>query len=229
MKPGATLAVLLALSAGCSSGQNTECRWPDEAPRLLDLRSGPDSRHLMQDVELAEELSVRFADALSEGPGPVKQRLRLERCFDPLIANIMARHGVSHADVLAAQGRIGQRGLNLVVNVPVIAFFAIATFVVLSRIRRRFPDEPFASAVASALAAVAVAGLTTGFGRVWQMLSEAIRIGNGHLGGTRGLRLPWVQHSFEYFLVALAGFLIIAGCALRWARHAPAQGEPQDR
>jgi hypothetical protein len=42
------------------------------------------------------------------------------------------------------------------------------------------------------------------------MLSEAIRIGNGHLGGQRGLRLPWVQYSFEYFIALWVGFLIIA-------------------
>jgi hypothetical protein len=88
--------------------------------------------------------------------------------------------------------------------------FAVLTAVSLRGIRRRFAEERAALVAASAIAAVGVAGLTTGFGRVWQMLSEAIRIGNGHLGGTRGMRLPWVQHSFEYFLVVLVAFVLVA-------------------
>jgi hypothetical protein len=208
-----SLAPVIGLVAafGCSSGQNTDCRWPEEPPRRLDLRSDADAAHLRADVELAEELSVRFADRSGTGPGPLRQRLRLEKCFDPLTAGIVARHGVSMADVLGAQARIGERGLNLVVNLPVLAFFTVSTMFVLRATRRRFGvEERVAIVAASAISAVAVAGLTTGFGRVWQMTSEAIRIGNGHLGGQRGLRLPWVQYSFEYFIVALAAFLLIA-------------------
>ena len=103
-------------------------------------------------------------------------------------------------------------GLNLVVNLPVAAFFGVVTLLVLRNIRRRFDgaDERAVVAMTSLISAVFVAGLTTGFGRVWQMLSETIRIGNGHLGGQRGLRLPWVQHSFEYFVIVLIAFLVIA-------------------
>ena len=206
------LAVALVTAAGCSSGQNTECRWPDEPSRPLDLRSAADADHLMQDVELAEELSVRFADNSGAGPGPLRQRLRVEKCFEPLSAGIIARHSVSKADLLDAQARIGDRGLNLVVNVPVAAVFMALTLIVLGKVRRRFAanDERAAMVVASLVAALAVAGLTTGLGRVWQMLSESIRIGNGHLGGQRGLRLPWVEHTFDYFIALLAAFLVIA-------------------
>ena len=216
--------LVIAAALGCSSGQNTDCRWPDESPRILDLRADADASHLMQDVELAEELSVRFADESEFGPGPQRQRLRVERCYDPLVAGIMARHGVSMADVLDAQQRIGERGLNLVVNAPVAAFFGFLTLIVLRRIRRRFSgaDERVAVAIASTIAAVFVAGLTTGVGRVWQMVSETIRIGNGHLGGQRGLRLPWVQHTFEYFIVASVAFLVIAVLYHRRAAAIPA-------
>ncbi|HUQ89898.1 MAG TPA: hypothetical protein VM096_20215 [Vicinamibacterales bacterium] len=214
----AAVLMLVAATAGCSSGQNTNCRWPDEPPRLLNLRIDADASHLMQDVERAEELSVRFADGSGFGPGRQRQQLRVERCYNPLIAGIVTRHGVSLADVLAAQQRIGQRGLNLVVNVPVVGVFALLTLLVLRNIRRRFdPDEWVPVAIASAISGVFVAGLTTGVGRVWQMVSETIRIGNGHLGGQRGMRLPWVQHSFEYFGVALIAFVVIAVVSHRGA------------
>jgi hypothetical protein len=60
------------------------------------------------------------------------------------------------------------------------------------------------------VAGIGVCGITVGAGRVWQMLSETIRVGNGHLGGQRGLRLPWVQHSGKYFLIAIGAFALIA-------------------
>ena len=205
------LAILLGLSAGCSSGQNAECRWPDEPPRPLNLSVRADADHLRHDIELVEELSVRFADASPLGPGPLKQRYRVDNCYDPLMASLVARHGVSMADVLAAQSRLGERGLNLVVNLPVALFFIVMSVLALRAIRRRFAaDELLPIAGATLAAGIAVPFVTVAAGRLWQMLNETIRVGNGHLGGQRGLRLPWVQHSAEYFLIAVAGFAVIA-------------------
>src|SRR5689334_16027455 len=103
-----SLAIVIAIAAalGCSSGQNTECRWPDEPPRILNLEVDADARHLAQDIELVEELSVRFADASPLGPGPEKQRYKVERCYDPLMAALVSRHGVTMPDVIAAQSRL---------------------------------------------------------------------------------------------------------------------------
>lgn len=206
------LVVLCIGLGGCSSGQNSACRWPEESSRRLDLTNDADALHLKRDIELAEELSVRFADASGFGPGPECQQLRVEHCYQPLLAAIAAHHEVSAADIALAQGRLGERGLNLIVTIPVVAFFSIVTLTVLRGIRRRFSaaDERVAVVGAMSIAAVGVAGLTTGFGRIWEAMSETIRVGNGHLGGQRGLRLPWVQHSGEYFLVALVAFVVIA-------------------
>jgi hypothetical protein len=205
------LAVIVFVTCGCSSGQNTKCRWPDEPARVLDPNVDADAQHLMRDVELVEELSVRFADASNLGPGSDKQRYRIERCYDPLMSALITRHGVSTADVHRAQSRIGERGLNLIVNAPVAIFFGVATIAVLRWIRRRFArDERLARVGATTLAGLAVPAVTVGAGRIWQMISETIRVGNGHLGGQRGLRLPWVQHSNEYFMIAVAAFALMA-------------------
>ena len=208
----ACAAVMVVTAAvGCGSGRNTECRWPDEPARLLNLGVAADAQHLRDDIELVEELSVRFADASALGPGPQKQQYRIEKCYDPLMAALVARHGVSMADVAAAQSRLGDRGLNLVVNGPVALFFIAATIFSLRWIGRRFAaDERSAIAGATLVAGLVVPAITVGVGRIWQMLSETIRIGNGHLGGQRGLRLPWVQHSAEYFVITVAGFAVIA-------------------
>lgn len=214
VQAGMTRAVVWMLPAifvaGCSSGQNTECRWPDEARRALDLRVDADAQHLRQDIELAEELAVRFADNSGLGPGPARQQLRVEQCFEPLVAGITSRHALQRADVIAAQSRLGDRGLNLAVNVPVSVLFGVSTLLALRTIRRRFAGERPAMLAATLLSSVVIATMTTGFGRIWQMIAEAIRLGNGHLGGLRGLRLPWVKYSFEYFLLLLGCFLLIA-------------------
>jgi hypothetical protein len=202
---------IIAVLGGCGSGQDGDCRWPEDPARRLDLHVHEDMQHLRRDIELVEELSVRFADASSLGPGPVKQQYRIEKCYDPLMAGIVARHGVAMSDVLAVQSRAGERGLNLVVNIPVAVFFSIMTVAALRAIRRRFAaDERLAILGSISLAGLAISAITIGAGRIWQMISETIRVGNGHLGGQRGLRLPWIQHSGEYFLIAMAAFAVIA-------------------
>ena len=52
-------------------------------------------------------------------------------------------------------------------------------------------------------------GLTAGFGRLWEVVFETIRLGNGHLS-YRGLRLPWTQHAFAFAALATGAFAIIA-------------------
>jgi len=54
-----------------------------------------------------------------------------------------------------------------------------------------------------------VGGLTAGFGRLWEVVFETIRLGNGHLSYC-GLRLPWTQHAFAFAALATGAFAIIA-------------------
>jgi hypothetical protein len=204
------LAIIVVLG-GCGSRHNADCRWPEDPARRLDLQVHQDMEHVRRDIELVEELSVRFADASSLGPGPVKQQYRIEKCYDPLMAAIVDRHGVAMSDVLAVQARAGERGWNLVVNIPVAVFFSVMTIVALRAIRRRFAaDERLAIFGSISLAGLGISAITIGAGRIWQMISETSRVGNGHLGGQRGLRLPWIQHSSEYFVIAMAAFAVIA-------------------
>src|SRR5262245_60387938 len=58
------IAVLVGtgLLMGCSTGLNSNCEWPREAASVLRIHDKPDAEHLLRDVELAEELSIRFGD-----------------------------------------------------------------------------------------------------------------------------------------------------------------------
>ena len=56
-------AILLSVFlGGCSNNLNTSCLWPDESAVTFALRSPADAEHVVRDVELAEELSIRFGD-----------------------------------------------------------------------------------------------------------------------------------------------------------------------
>lgn len=205
--PAILLSVFLG---GCSNNVNTSCHWPDESAVILNLRVPCDAEHLVRDVALAEELSIRFGDE-RWAPGPVRASGRQEQCLAPLFQHIAGLHGVTLADLEAARQQIADRGPNLLVNGPVaITMIFLATFM-LRRISNRFliADEPLAVVTATALCAVLMGGATIGAGRLCEALVETVRLGNGHLS-YRGLRLPWAQHSFEYSIVAAVLFLLVS-------------------
>jgi len=55
---------LACLVSGCINrpGMNAECRWPAEPSRSLDPRNVADVRHLRGDLEVADELVIRYRD-----------------------------------------------------------------------------------------------------------------------------------------------------------------------
>lgn len=196
--------------AGCSSNLNTECEWPPEQPRPLSLSNAADARHLLHDIELAEELSIRFGDE-RWGPGPSRTQGREDQCFAPLLQQIVDRHGVTLGDVHAARARLDDRGLNLKVNIPAAGFLGLITLFMLRSIGRRFSiaEEPMPALVAIVICSLLAGVLTAGFGRLWEGALEVIRLGNGHLS-YRGLRMQWTRHSFAFAVLAAGAFLVTA-------------------
>jgi hypothetical protein len=74
--------------------------------------------------------------------------------------------------------------------------------------------------VATALTSVMVAGVTVGFGRMWEGAVEIVRVGNDH-PAYRGLRLAWTQHGGQLFVLGIVLFWMIS-LAHYWivqARH----------
>ena len=210
--------VVTGLLTGCSNGLNTNCEWPTESARALRMQDTSDADHLLRDVELAEELSIRFGDE-RWSPGPSRQRGRDEHCLAPLFQHVADLHSLPLQGVLGARERIADRGMNLAVNVPVGLVVGLLAAFMLSRIDRRFSvlDEPLAVASATTVCSLLFAGVTIAIGRLWEAIFETIRLGNGHLS-YRGLRLPWTQHSIEFAAVATATFLVVSICYFlaRW-------------
>jgi hypothetical protein len=192
------LALVLLASSGCITrpGMNADCRWPSESSRHLDPSSTADTRHLVVDAELIEELVDRYRFH----PGGDQQECRAR-----LIDAVARLHGVSVADVRAAQERVSERGLNLPVNIPVALFFLFAVLKVRKTIARRFEDEPVPAAITLVLASVVLSGLIVLVGEFWTSILQMIRVGSQHVGGRVG-QLPWPQHEREIFAIALCAF-----------------------
>jgi hypothetical protein len=212
-------ALLVACAPGCSR-LNNDCQWPAEDPAPLDLREPNDSRHLVRDVELAEELSIRYGD-VRWSPGPERGRGRYERCLVPLFGQIATHHKVTVDDILRTRENLADRGANLVVNVPVGIFYALIALLSIRGIYRRFSshDELLAIAAASILVSVLVGGITVGVGRLWEGAVEIARLGNDHLS-YRGLRLQWTRFPVEFFVSGVVLFWVMAFVHYWWVVRA---------
>jgi hypothetical protein len=175
---------------------NRDCLWPPESATGLDLSSTRDTRHLVIDAELIEEL----ADRHRFHPGGDQ-----EECRARLTDAVARLHRVSAADVLKARERVSERGLNLPVNVPVALLFLFAVLRVRKAIDRRFADEPLPAAITLILASLVLSGVLVVAGEFWTSILEMTRVGSQHVGG-RVAQLQWRQHEREIFLIGWCAF-----------------------
>ncbi len=205
------LLILLLVSSTSSCilrpGMNSECRWPDEQRRPLNLQHSADRRHLVLDAELMVELVDRYRFQ------PVDEQ---RQCEDRLAAVVAEMHWVDISDVARARERIPERGVDLPVTVPVVALFVFCALFVLRRIERRFTHEPLPVAICLVVASVVLTGLFLWVGELWTSVLQMIRVGSLHVGG-RVQALPWVQHQQQIFTAGVCLFWIIV--ALRWTRR----------
>jgi hypothetical protein len=202
--------LLIALpSLGCNQ-LNADCRWPSEDSGQLNLRDPADEQHLLSDVRIAEDLAIRYGDT-RWAPGPMRWQERDGQCLNPLFGQIASRHAVTLSDVLRSRERLSERGVDLIVNLPIGVCSVLIGLFTIRRLTKRFPygDELAANVVGTALASMMVGGITLGFGRLWEGAVEMIRIGNDHLS-YRGLRLQWTQHPAELFILGVAVVWILS-------------------
>jgi hypothetical protein len=205
-------------------GMNPDCRWPAESKRPLDLSSGPDQRHLRSDIEVAEELGVRYADHAADrqpisilgiqfrarltAGGGILQRLRTE-CSGKLFGEIEEIHSVTTTDVRVAQAQLANKGADLPVNVPMVALFAIVATRCSRWIRERFgPEERIARLFAVLVMSLMVSAAINLIGQIWGGVVEMVRLGDEHLS-YRAARLSWRQHIAGVFLIQIVAFWIV--------------------
>jgi hypothetical protein len=111
------LVVVAGLSlSGCGrrSGLNFDCEWVGDQSFEIDLDNTPQVRHLLDDIQAAEELSIRYGDRIAgwrlvETFGVVSRhgglknrdagRLAHQKCIDQSFSTISAKHGLSVAEI----------------------------------------------------------------------------------------------------------------------------------
>src|SRR6185436_16603529 len=93
------LVLLLLASSSCITrpGMNPDCQWPSESSEHPGPSSAADSRHLVIDAELIEELVDRYRFH----PGGDQ-----EECRARLTDTVARLHGISVADVSRARARV---------------------------------------------------------------------------------------------------------------------------
>jgi hypothetical protein len=188
---------------------NSDCMWPPEAPRRLDLNNQADRRHLVLDAELVEELVDRYRFHVPNEQPACEKRL----------TDIVARtHSVSVADFASARDSVSERGLNLLVNVPVAVLFVLTVVGTTRRIEQRFMDEPWPLNITLVIASVAVAGLFVIVGEFWTNILQMIRVGSQHVGG-RAAKLPWPRHEQLIFFIGIALFWIVVSLRRTLSRN----------
>lgn len=212
----AALALMLSV-AGCidRARVNDSCTWSDRVAGPLDLATGAGREHLRADAEIANELMVRYGDAHVRHR-PDLQRPYREQCMRDMIDSIIARHGVTRAEFVAAErDRVWWADL-LVVFLPMAVLAAIATAFITRRICRSFdPEDRVVAAVTAAMLALLATGLTLAVTNVWAFSVEGWRLNDGHLSN-RAFLIPIVTH--PWICTAGAALICLSTAAVTFRR-----------
>lgn len=198
------IPLLAILSSACGSvALNDRCEWPEKVST---------ERSLREQVQVAEDLAIRFADAHGETP---QWRTNRESCETTLFGRIANERGVTVAVVLDARQSLTDRPFDWPVNLP-MGVLTIALGWGWGRwVTRRFAvDERLLASLAVAVGAVAIAFAIVAVGQIWAGAIETWRIGNGHLS-YRALRIPWQHHRIITFMLATVTVLFISAIEVR--------------
>lgn len=228
------MVVALAATVGCTrrEGMNFECNWPSESVFAIDPGDSGAVRHLLDDIQLAEELGIRHGDqhsgrrvALVFGiavrlGGPVNvalgRQLR-ETCTSSLLKAVAETHSISTADIGKMRTRLAERGVNLPVTVPMTFLYLWLSLYTIRRIRERFEvDETLATVIAVFVASIAVTAAVMMAAQLWGAGVEIVRVGNEHLSYRAGRR-SWPRQTEVLPILALGvvSFWIMAVARLR--------------
>jgi hypothetical protein len=179
---------------------SSNCVWSEQ-----DSHSA-DRRHLRFDAVTAEDMSIRWAD-MHFGHRPEWDEKQNE-CMQTLFQGIARHHGV---DVASIQQHSVER--DIVVDAPVIFGFGIlyllATYIVTSRIRRRFHDDDTGFWIMTLTMAVGVSLSAVMVGMLGSIVVETFRLNSVHLS-YRMNRIPFRQHWAMLFAYSFVVFTLVA-------------------
>lgn len=216
LRVAAALIAVLLLS-GCidESRVNSECRWTDSVSGPVDLTTRAGREHLRVDVEIANELMVRYGDVYGRNR-PDLQRPHRAQCERDLTDTIMARHAVTRGQIKAAErDRVWWVDI-LAVFLPMSVLAVAATDYTTRRVIRSFdPEDRLIAGCVSGVLALLGAGLTLAVTNFWAFNVEGWRLRNEHVSH-RAFLVPLVTH--PYVCAAVAIVLCVATAIVRFRR-----------
>jgi hypothetical protein len=158
----------------------------------------------MNDVRVAEELAVRFADARWSYGAPKYDEMYA--CRERMFEAAASTHGVSVDDVARAGEQLGANRLEWPVHGPLTVLALLMAFACARWLQWRLGRDERAAFVFAAFVLSIAAGVALLLvGTLWAGVVEMLRVGNQHLA-FRGTRLPWHQQYVEVFVTSLAIF-----------------------
>lgn len=218
----------LGLSA-CSrrDGLNFDCQWVADRIFEADLETEPHVRHLLDDIQTAEELAIRYGDGIAgwrlvdtvgivSRHGGLKNRdagrLAHQECIARLFDTIASTHGVTLPEIEGLRRRLLERGLDIQVTGPIALIFAITLGRFTRWLRTRFePDELSAWVIATVIGSVLLTTIVLAIGAAWAVLIEIVRVGNEHL--SYRARTASLQRNF---LIMFSVGIVLAWISSAW-------------
>jgi hypothetical protein len=202
---------------------NLTCQWPADAAFRADLTNADHVAHLLRDLEVADELIIRYRDEMGgRRPRPrlgimfrtaSSARPRMEdadQCRTTLTHAIAVTHGVSEPQLAALRPLLARRGLDLPVTIPVLAVYGWLALRAVQWVNTRFDrDEPFARWVSIMAMGLGVSIVAVLIGGLWSGIAEIIYVGNEHLS-TRATHIAWPGRAPFACAIGWAAFAILA-------------------
>jgi hypothetical protein len=216
LPPPSPFIALVVLTLGCSTppGMNDDCNWPGPHRTI--------GRSLIEDVRIAEELAMRYADARFDSKAS-HGRLRSE-CEATLFSRVGQNHAVDLAAVKAARRQLDAQVWDLPVQLPLAAMFTALTLILARKIRRRFPaDEKVPAALATLFISLVIASVFQVLAHLWDGLVEMTRLGTTHLS-YRVERLGWREHGRTVFVASV----VLFWCAVLYSYRTESQTPAAD-
>jgi hypothetical protein len=202
--------VMLLCCIGCEprAGMNSSCIWPFEPVSLIDSSRDSDRRHLVDDVRIAEELGIRYAD----GKGKLRpDSLQIRSgCEDRLFAAIAHAHGLSLTQVLQARQRLGDATFDWVATLPMVLIYVIGSWAMAGWFARRFSRDGWVALVGAGLVSVMITITVMMVGTSLEGVVWMLRMASTH-ASYRALRPTWMgEHRLNLFIVGIVVFWIVA-------------------
>ena len=201
------LVCLLVIGCLPQDRLNSACQWTGDVRGPLNLSDLAQRRHLELDAALAEDLGIRYGDKFKATDGLLVSRQRNRGCTRALFDTVAAVHSVSVGQVQSARGARRVIYDVILVFIPMIVVFCIASRLVVRRIDHSFGgDSVWMKRGSLLLLAPVIAGFGLMAAQQWEWLVEWARLRNAHLS-YRAARMPVEHYPLVAWLVAL--FLLV--------------------